>query len=60
MIGIQYPFGKNKDIEQAVNYSDPVEYIPITGQSLEGMRQNNATAKINEVALFFGVTVDLK
>ena len=50
----------NKDMEQAINYSDAVEYIPITGQSLEGVRQNNPTAKINEVTLFFGVTVDLK
>jgi len=60
LTGLQYTFGRNKDMEQAINYSDPVEYIPLTGQSLEGARQNNATAKINEVALFFGVTVDLK
>jgi hypothetical protein len=60
LTGVQYTYGMNKTMGQAVNYANPVEYIPATGQSLEGLRQNNAVAKINELALFFGVTVDLK
>lgn len=57
--GLQYTFGSNNDILQMVNYSDPVEYDAKTDQSLEGIRQNNVEARLNEIALFFGLTVDL-
>ena len=57
--GIQYTFGRNKKLDPVVNYADPYEYIPQTGQALEGIRQNQASASINEIALFFGMTVDL-
>lgn len=39
--------------------SDPVEYNPLTRQALEGIRQNTATARVNELAIFFGAIVDL-
>lgn len=58
--GIQYSFGRNKDLDPLVNYADPYEYIPQTGQALEGFRQGQASASQNEIALFFGMTVDLK
>ena len=51
--------GSNKDMFQMVNYSDPVEYNSETDQSLEGTRQNNVEASLNEIALFLGLTVDL-
>jgi hypothetical protein len=57
--GLQYSFGRNNEMLQVVNYSDPVEYNPITNQALEGMRQNTATAKVNELAFFFGAIIDL-
>ena len=57
--GIQYTFGSNANLDPLVNYADPVEYIPQTRQSLEGIRQNEASASINEISLFFGLTVDL-
>jgi len=57
--GIQYSFGRNKDLDPLVNYADPYEYIPQTGQALEGFRQDQASASINEITLFFGMTVDL-
>ena len=57
--GIQYTFGSTKNMEQVINYSDPVEYNPSTGQSLEGIRQNTANAYINEIALFLGLSVNL-
>jgi len=60
LTGAQYTYGRNAEMTQVVNYSDPVEYNPVTGQSLEGVIQDNAKASINELALFFGVTVDLK
>jgi len=57
--GLQYTLGRNNDMLQVVNYSDPVEYNPITRQALEGIRQNSATARINELAFFFGAIIDL-
>ena len=57
--GIQYTFGRNQDIDQIVNFSDPVEYNSLTGQALEGIRLSNASASINELALFFGASIDL-
>lgn len=57
--GLQYSLGKNNNLPQMVNYSDPVEYNPATDQSLEGVRQNNVEASLNELALFFGLKVNL-
>ena len=57
--GIQYTFGGNKNFPNVINYKNPVEYIPLTGQSLEGIRMNNASTSINELSLFLGITVDL-
>ena len=36
-----------------------VDYNQETDQSLQGTRQNNVEASLNEIALFFGLTVDL-
>ncbi len=55
--GIQYTYGRTSDMIQAVNYSNPVEYIPSTQQALEGIRQNNAQASLNEFTLILGLSV---
>lgn len=55
--GIQYTRGARRDINQVVNYSNPVEFNPVTEQSLEGVRQKNVDATFNEISLFFGVQV---
>ena len=57
--GIQYSFGRNSDLDPLVNYADPIEYIPQTRQSLEGLRLNEASASLNEISLFLGLTVNL-
>lgn len=57
--GVQYTFGRNRELNPVINYANPVEYIPQTGQSLQGLRENQASARINEIALFFGLTVDI-
>ena len=57
--GVQYTYGRNKEMQQIVNFSNPVEYIPAINQSLLGKVQNNASASINEFALFLGMSVDL-
>ena len=57
--GLQYTLGRNKDAYQRVNYSNPIEYNPTTDQSLVGIGRTDAEASINEIALFFGLTVEL-
>lgn len=57
--GMQYTFGRNKDAYQIVNYADPVEYNPTSDQSLVGIGRTSAKASLNEIALFFGITIDL-
>ncbi len=54
--GVQYTFGTNEDVLQAINYSDPIEYNPDTGYSLEGIRQNNSRIHISEISIFLGLT----
>lgn len=57
--GLQYSRGKIENAPEMVNYADPVEYISETEQSLEGVRQKDAVATMNEISLFFGLSVDL-
>lgn len=57
--GLQYSFGKNNNMLQVINFSDPVEYIPQTNQALQGLRRENARASIDEFAFFLGMTLDL-
>ena len=57
--GIQYTFGRSENMEQLISYSDPVEYDPGTQYALEGIRQNNTHARLNEFSLFLGVSVNL-
>jgi hypothetical protein len=57
--GLQYTLGRNNDTFQRVNYSNPIEYNPATDQSLVGVDRTAAEAALNEIALFFGVTIDL-
>ena len=52
LTGIQYSFGRNRELDPVINYTNPVEFIPQTGQSLEGIRNNQASASLNEIALF--------
>ena len=56
--GLQYTRGKEDNMPEMANYANPVEYVPETEQALEGVRQNVAVATLNEIAIFFGLTVD--
>ena len=53
--GIQYSYGSLKNMTQLVNFSNPIEYNPNLDISLQGIREDNATLKLNEIALFFGI-----
>ena len=56
VLGIQYTWGRQKDLYNIANFSDPFEYIPETNQALQGVRQKNMNVIYNEISLFFGVT----
>ena len=57
--GMQYTFGRNKNSYQIVNFANPVEYDPSSDQSLLGVGKTNAEAALNELAFFFGISIDL-
>lgn len=57
--GVQYTFGRNNSMQQIVSFTDPVEYVQATDQSLLGRKDNSASASLNEISLFLGVTVGL-
>ena len=57
--GLQYTFGRNRNMSQVVNFTEPEEYIPSTGQALEAIRINESDAGINGISLFLGITFDL-
>lgn len=58
--GLQYSFGRVENVTQAANYSSPVEYNPISDQSLNGVRRQDAIATLNELTLFFAVSIGAK
>jgi len=55
--GIQYSNSSAKEIEQIINYSDPIEYVAQNQQSLEGTRKNNANISVHEFTLLVGLNV---
>lgn len=57
--GVQYSRGRNRNFEQAINFSDPIEFNPVTSQALEGVKQDNASARLDEIGLFFGLLVEI-
>lgn len=57
--GLQYTFGRNKNMEQIISYTEPVEYDPSTQHALEGSRQNNSQARLNEFSLFLGLSLNI-
>lgn len=56
VLGIQYTWGREQDMLNVVNFSDPIEYNPITKQALQGIRQKNMEIHYNEISLFFGLS----
>ena len=57
--GVQYTYGRYNSMQQIVSFTDPVEYVKATDQSLFGRKDNSASASLNEISLFLGVTVGL-
>ncbi len=58
--GLQYSYARAENVMQASNYTSPVEYNPISDRSLDGARRRVATASLNELTLFFGLSVGVE
>lgn len=56
ILGIQYSWGRQWDLPNIANFSNPIEFNPETNKSLQGIQENNMVLKYNEITLFFGVT----
>lgn len=54
--GVQYSWGREDGLKSIADFIDPIEYDPVTRQSLQGVRSYNMTIKYNEISLFFGLT----
>jgi hypothetical protein len=56
ILGIQYTWGRNKEVSNITSFVDPVEYNPQINLSLQGDLENSMRISYNEISIFFGVT----
>jgi len=59
VIGFQYSRAREKNQPQIINLSNPLEYIPATGEALQGIRTNTMQIKRNAIGLFIGLTYNI-
>ncbi len=57
--GLQFTRGYMNNVTQLANFSDPIEYNPQTGQSLQGVLLPEMEVKYLAFSLFFGFTYDI-
>jgi hypothetical protein len=55
-LGVQYTWGRQRNLPNIANFTNPIEFNPETNRSLQGISENNMTLKYNEVSIFFGVS----
>jgi hypothetical protein len=56
VLGLQYSWGREENLYNILNLSEPVEYNPETGLALQGVRSNNMSVSYNEFSFFFGIS----
>jgi hypothetical protein len=54
--GLQYSVGRNKNQQQLVNLTDPVEYNTTENLPLQGDRNYNMISLYNSISLYFGAS----
>jgi len=59
-LGLQYTFSKVDNLEQIINFTEPLEYNPNSGESLQGVRDNTMRVNYNEISLFFGISYKIE
>ena len=56
--GIQYTLGRDKNEQQLINLSDPIEYNHTEQAPLQGTRTNTMNILTNALSLYLGVSVN--
>jgi hypothetical protein len=59
ILGIQYTWGRKRDLYNITNLTNAIEYNPETELALQGERQPNMSFTYNEISVFFGITYGL-
>jgi hypothetical protein len=59
VIGLQYTRAREENQPQIINLSNPLEYIPETGEALQGIRTDTMQIKQNAIGLFIGLTFNI-
>ncbi len=59
ILGIQYTLGNEKNQEQFVSFTDPLEYDPATQIVLQGNIQTTMNTSFNAFTVYFGATINL-
>ena len=59
LAGLQFSWGDLTELPQLANFAEPVEFNPITNQSLQGDLLPTMDVNYFAVSLFFGFTYDL-
>ena len=54
--GLQYTIGRDKNQEQYLNLTNPVEYNFEEMAPLQGTKQNTMNSLLNSLSLYFGAT----
>ena len=57
--GVEYSRAREENEPQIINLSDPLEYLPSTGEALQGNRTNTMNIKYNALSLFIGLTINI-
>ena len=57
--GLQFSRGYMNNVDQLANFSDPIEYNPQTGQSLQGVLLPEMEVKYLAFSLFFGFSYEI-
>ncbi len=57
--GGEFSFGSKNNIPQIVNFNDPVEYNPETGNALLGPTNNDAYLRYYGVSVYISATLKL-
>jgi hypothetical protein len=54
ILGMQFSYGQNKNQEQLVNFTEPVEYVSETILPLTGPLNNQVLIRYTDITIYFG------
>jgi hypothetical protein len=59
VLGLQYTRAREDNQPQIINLNNPLEFIPATGEALQGLRTDTMQIKQNAIGLFIGLTFNI-